>query len=328
LVRGELRIVDNDLAASATQPAVSVVIATYNRTHTLRHSVQSVCNSSFSDWELIVVGDACSDDTAECVASFNDPRIRFVNLPDRTGDQSGPNNHGVALSRGKYVAFLNHDDIYLPDHLATCAAELERSGADLVWVASASARPKAVPDGGMPFSFTLIGVPQSASGFSPFATCLASCWAFRRDLADRVGPWRSPDSLYVTPSADWLFRAWRSGASLQFLPAVTVVVVLAGPRPGSYAGHTSPEHELIVRLLREDPKYREKILEEAAVNEAMERFRNDRYPSKRLLVRLLQRPLSWLLIKAGIHPLSVPNALVFGRRGGLVRQHRTITGAK
>jgi hypothetical protein len=64
------------------------------------------------------------------------------------------------------------------------------------------------------------------------------------------------------------------------------------------------------------------MLEEAAVNEAMERFRNDRYPSARLLLRLLQRPLSWLLIKAGIHPLSVPNAIVFGRRGGLVRQHR------
>jgi glycosyltransferase involved in cell wall biosynthesis len=323
-----LRTVPDDPARSAARPAISVIIATYNRTHTLRHAVQSVCNSSFSDWELIVVGDACTDDSAECVASFNDPRIRFVNLPDHTGHQSGPNNHGIALARGKYVAFLNHDDLYLPDHLGACVAELERSGADLVWVASASACPKAVADGGMPFSFALIGVPQSASGFSPFATCLASCWAFRRDLADRVGPWRSPDSLYVTPSADWIFQAWRSGASLRFLPTVTVIVVLAGPRPGSYARQSSPEHELIAKSLRLDPRYRERMLEEAAINEAMERFRNDRYPSARLLLRLLQRPLSWLLIKAGIHPLSVPNAIVFGRRGGLVRQHRTITGAK
>ena len=318
----------DDNAPPGAPPTVSVVMATYNRTHTLRHAVQSVCNSSFRDWELIVVGDGCTDDSAECVASFNDPRVRFVNLPVRTGHQSSPNNYGIALSHGKYVAFLNHDDLYLPEHLGLCVAELERSGADLVWVASASACPKTVPDGGMPFSYALIGVPQSASGFSPFATCLASCWAFRRDLADRVGPWRSPDSLYVTPSADWLFRAWRSGASLRFLPVVTVIVVLAGPRPGSYARQSSPEHELIVRSLREDPKYREKILEEAAVNEAMERFRNDRYPSKRLLVRLLQRPLSWLQVKAGIHPLSVPNAIVFRRRGGLVRQHRTTTGAK
>ncbi len=318
----------SDPVRPAAAPAVSVIIATYNRTHTLRHAVQSVRNSVFTDWELIVVGDACTDDTAACVAAFDDPRIRFVNLPERTGHQSGPNNHGIALSRGKYITFLNHDDLYLPGHLGGCVAELERSGAELVWVACAMARPKAIPDGGTPFSFALIGVPQSASGFSPLATCLASCWAFRRELADRVGPWKMPERLYVTRSADWLFRAWRSGAAVRFLPAVTVIVVLAGPRPGSYANRISPDHERITQSLRDDPKYRERILEEAAVNEAMERFRNDRYPQLRLLRRLLQRPLTWLLIKAGVHPLAVPNAIVFGRRGGLVRQHRTITGAE
>ncbi len=177
-----------DSAMPESSPAVSVVIATYNRTHTLRHAVQSVCNSSLTDWELIVVGDACTDDTAECVAAFNDPRIRFVNLPDRIGDQSGPNNRGLALARGKYVAFLNHDDIYFPDHLAACVAELERSGADLVWVPCAIARPKAVADDGRPFSFALIGVPPSTSSYSPLATCLASSWMFRRGLAERVGP--------------------------------------------------------------------------------------------------------------------------------------------
>jgi glycosyltransferase involved in cell wall biosynthesis len=323
-----LRTVLDDPAISAAPPAVSVVIATYNRAHTLRHAVQSVCNSSFGDWELIVVGDACTDDTAECVASFGDPRIRFVNLPERTGDQSGPNNHGVALSRGRYVAFLNHDDIYLSDHLATCVAELERSGADLVWVPCAVARPKAVADGGLPFSFALIGVPQTASSYSPFATCLASSWVFRRGLADRVGPWQSPDRLHVTPSMDWLFRAWRSRAVLRFVPAVTVIVLPAGPRPGSYARTTSPEHDLVTRLLREDPRYRERILGEAAVNEAMDWFRNERYPQLRLLRRLLLRPFYWLLIRAGIHPLTLPNAIVYGRRGGLVRKHRTITGAE
>jgi glycosyltransferase involved in cell wall biosynthesis len=323
-----LRIVDNDPAPSAPPPVISVVIATYNRIHTLRHAVQSVCDSTFNDWELIVVGDGCTDDTAECVASFGDPRIRFVNLPVRTGDQSGPNNHGVAISRGKYVAFLNHDDLYLPEHLATCVAELERSGADLVWVPCAIARPKPVLDGNHPFSFALIGLPESASSYSPFAICLASSWAFRRGLADRVGPWQSADRLYVTPSMDWLFRAWRSGASLRFLPVVTVIVVLAGLRPGSYARTTSPEHDLIARELRAEPGYRERILEEAAINEATDRFRNERYPQLRLLRRLMLRPFYWLLIRAGIHPLSLPNAILFGSRGGMVRRHRTITGAE
>jgi hypothetical protein len=147
-------------------------------------------------------------------------------------------------------------------------------------------------------------------------------------LAQRVGPWRSPEKAYVTPSQEWLFRAWYSGATLKFLPSVTVIVVLAGPRPGSYARPISPEHELIAQWLKEDPKCRERILEEAAVNEAMGHFLHYRYPSLRSLRRMLLRPVYFLLTRMGIHPLSLPIAMVFGRRGSVVRNHRRITGAQ
>ena len=313
--------------ATAAAPTVSVIIATYNRSQTLRHAVQSVCNSSFSDWELIVVGDACTDDTAQCIYSFSDPRIRFVNLASRFGHQAGPHNQGLALARGRYVAFLNHDDFYFPDHLEKCVAELESSGADLVWVPCAIAHVKADPDGERPFSFALHGVP-AAFEYAPLATYISSSWVFRRGLAERVGPWCSPDKAYVTPSQEWLFRAWYSGATLRFLPSVTVIVVLAGPRPGSYARRISPEHELIAQWLKEDPKCRERILEEAAVNEAMGHFLHYRYPSLRSLRRMLLRPVYFLLAQMGIHPLSLPIAMVFGRRGSVVRNHRRITGAR
>jgi glycosyltransferase involved in cell wall biosynthesis len=318
---------DFAIPGPAPAPAVSVIIATYNRAHTLRHAVQSVCNSSFSDWELIVVGDGCTDDTAQCISSFNDPRVRFVNLAKRFGHQAGPHNHGLTLARGRYVAFLNHDDFYFPDHLEKCVAELESSGADLVWVACAIANVKAVTDGDRPFAFALHGVP-AAPEYTPLATYISSSWVFRRGLAQRVGPWRSPEKAYVTPSQEWLFRAWYSGATLKFLPSVTVIVVLAGPRPGSYARPISPEHELIAQWLKEDPKCRERILEEAAVNEAMGHFLHYRYPSLRSLRRMLLRPVYFLLARMGIHPLSLPIAMVFGRLGSVVRNHRRITGAQ
>jgi glycosyltransferase involved in cell wall biosynthesis len=168
---------DSAIPGPAPAPAVSVIIATYNRAHTLRHAVQSVCNSSFSDWELIVVGDGCTDDTAQCVSSFNDPRVRFVNLARRFGHQAGPHNHGLTLARGRYVAFLNHDDFYFPDHLEKCVAELESSGADLVWVPCAIANVKAVTDGDRPFSFALHGVP-AAPEYTPLASpgCFDEAW--------------------------------------------------------------------------------------------------------------------------------------------------------
>jgi glycosyltransferase involved in cell wall biosynthesis len=313
---------------AAASPAVSVIIATYNRSQPLRHAIRSVCNSTLGDWEVIVVGDACTDDTAEVVSSFDDPRIRFVNLPSRCGDMSGPHNHVLALARGRYVAFLNHDDLYLPDHLAKCVAELESSGADLVWVPCAMAREKADPTGDWPFSFALIGVP-SAFEYSPLGIYYASSWVFRRDLVDRVGPWRSPDKIYVVPSQDWLFRAWHLGATLRFLPSVSVILVPAGGRAGSYARRTSAEHDLLAKRLQEDPRCLERILDEAAVNEAREHFLNHRYPPFWPLARrTLLRPVYALLARMGIHPLSLPMAIVYGRRGGFVRFLRRTTGAK
>ncbi len=309
-------------------PTVSVIIATYNRSQPLRHAIRSVCNSTLSDWEVIVAGDACTDDTAQVVSSFDDPRIRFINLPSRCGDMSGPHNHVLPLARGRYVAFLNHDDLYLPDHLAKCVAELESGGADLVWVPCATARPKADPTGDWPFSFALVGVPSTFE-YSPLGLYVASSWVFRRDLVGRVGPWRSPDKIYVVPSQDWLFRAWRLGATLRFLPSVSVILVQAGGRAGSYARRNSAEHDLLTQRLRDDPRCLERILEEAAVNEAREHFRHHRYPPLWSLARrTLLRPVYALLAGIGIHPLSLPMALAHGRRGGFVRKLRKITGAE
>jgi glycosyltransferase involved in cell wall biosynthesis len=93
-------------------PAVSVVTATYNRSNVLRYAVESVLAQSFRDWEIIVIGDACTDDTAAVVASYEDSRIRFTNLERNFGEQSGPNNAGFAISRGRYIAYLNHDDLW------------------------------------------------------------------------------------------------------------------------------------------------------------------------------------------------------------------------
>ncbi len=58
-----------------------------------------------------MVGDACTDDTADVVASFGDARIQYHALAVNVGEQSGPNNHGVSRSCGELVAFLNHDDL-------------------------------------------------------------------------------------------------------------------------------------------------------------------------------------------------------------------------
>ena len=301
------------------QPVVSVIIATYNRSYTLRHAIQSVIDSSVSDWELLIIGDGCTDDTGECVASFKDARIRFVNLPVRCGYQSAPNNHGVGLSRGKFIAFLNHDDFYLPDHLANCMTALENSDADLVWVPCLACSPPEEAPGENPPAFSVIGVPVGMK-YTPLSFCAPSSWVFRRDLASRVGPWSDASSLYVLPSQDWLFRASRIGAKLKFLPKIGVVKMAA--EPGCYARRESPAHEWMANTLRGNPEYLEDMLEAAAISGACQTETNALLPPWRTILRLWRRPVFMLLIAMGQNPMALNRAIIFRRRGGEVRKLR------
>jgi glycosyltransferase involved in cell wall biosynthesis len=105
-------------AESTTSPLISVITATYNWSSVLRYAIQSVLWQTLQGFEMLIIGDGCTDDSAEVVASFQDPRLRWHNLPENSGHQSMPNNTRLAMARGKYVAYLGHDDLWYP----TCAA--------------------------------------------------------------------------------------------------------------------------------------------------------------------------------------------------------------
>lgn len=295
------------------EPLVSIVTATYNRSNVLRFAVESVLRSTLRDWELIVVGDACTDDTADVVGSFGDARIRFVDLPRNCGEQSGPNNEGLRLARGRYIAFLNHDDLWTPRHLEVCTAGLERLGADLVFSLSLTLDHRG--------RTRLAGV-TGAGDYDRLAFIPASSWVFRRALADRVGPWRPAQTLYLAPSADWLDRAWRTGARLRSVPEVTVVAILSGGRRNAYAERQSAEHERVARALESDPRY----IESLATSAALAISREARYGLAAPLVRAAKYASYRILSAAGIHPMSVHHALRYGRRGGFLDRLRRTRG--
>lgn len=97
-------------------PTVSVIIPTYNRSGYLAQALRSVVNQSFQDWEAIVVDDGSTDSTADMVSSFDDTRIRYLHQPN-TG-RSRARNLGITQAYGRYIAFLDDDDLYMPDKLA------------------------------------------------------------------------------------------------------------------------------------------------------------------------------------------------------------------
>ncbi|MDO6522053.1 glycosyltransferase [Shimia thalassica] len=77
---------------------VTVVVATYNRATVLSRTLRTLIAKSLQDWQAVVVGDACSDNTQDVIAALDDKRIQFVNLPERFGEQAGPNSVGMALA--------------------------------------------------------------------------------------------------------------------------------------------------------------------------------------------------------------------------------------
>ena len=117
--------------SNGSEPLVSVITATYNWSSVLRYAIQSVRWQSLQDFEMLIIGDGCTDDSAAVVASFQDPRLRWRNLPVNSGHQSVPNNTGLAMARGKYIAYLGHDDLWYPTHLANLVNELEKTNADI-----------------------------------------------------------------------------------------------------------------------------------------------------------------------------------------------------
>lgn len=92
-------------------PFFSVIIPTFNRADLLAKAIQSVLDQTFTDWELIVIDDGSTDHTASVVKSFEDGRIGYY-YQENSG-KSVSRNHGIELSKGLYISFLDDDDYLL-----------------------------------------------------------------------------------------------------------------------------------------------------------------------------------------------------------------------
>jgi glycosyltransferase involved in cell wall biosynthesis len=113
------------------EPLVSVIIPTWNRGELLAtRTLPSVLAQTHQNLEIIVVGDCCTDTTAEMIAAIGDPRVIFYNLPERGNYPSekkalwqvagsAPKNKGLEMAHGSWIAPLDDDDVFTPDHVAS-----------------------------------------------------------------------------------------------------------------------------------------------------------------------------------------------------------------
>ncbi len=213
------RASDAYAAAYGPDPLVSVVLPTFNRAALLcERGLASVLAQTHERLEVIVVGNACTDDTVERVRAIGDPRVTVVNLAyqepepeDETqrwlNSGTAPINHGLELASGSWVALQHDDDAWDADYLARLLDAGRRSRAEVVY-----ARARMV-DGadGTPLGREIGAFPPVRGQFgTQFAIFNAALRFFRYDRNCR----------FAGEPNDWNMarRMWEAGVTFELVP--------------------------------------------------------------------------------------------------------------
>lgn len=274
----------------------------------LPYAINSVLRQTMADFELLVIGDGCTDDSEAVVGSIHDPRLRWINLPSNTGHQAGPNNRGLAEARGEFVAYLGHDDLWLGHHLECMIAGLESSGAGV----AVSLLSRIFP--GKRVGSPLFSGPNGSRGGAP------CCTVYRRSVTDRIGGWRDYRELRLPPDADLFSRVEEAGFATVFVPRLTALKFPASVRKNVYRDKPSHEQAWWFEKICLRPDFEQIHLIEMMVTGEVARAMPVRALLKILSQEVINR-LAWRLSrKSGL------NALFWTAKGGGIDQAKKYKG--
>jgi glycosyltransferase involved in cell wall biosynthesis len=99
-------------------PYFSIIIPVYNREKRIATAIESVLNQEFSDFELLIIDDASTDNTKAVVTNYSDARISY-HRNEQNLERCNSRNIGIERAKGKYICFLDSDDYHLPNHLSS-----------------------------------------------------------------------------------------------------------------------------------------------------------------------------------------------------------------
>lgn len=110
------RILNSDDGIERVEGLVSIIMPSYNTAPYISRSIQSVINQTYNNWELIIVDDCSTDNTEDVLSEIKDERIRFFKNEKNSG-AAVSRNKALREAKGQWVAFLDSDDLWMPDKL-------------------------------------------------------------------------------------------------------------------------------------------------------------------------------------------------------------------
>ena len=183
-----------------TGPVVSILVPTFNRPQYLHKALGSVLRQSYSSLQVIVVNDG-GEDVSGIINSFHDPRLVFINRKENCG-KAFSLNEGLALAEGKYVAYLDDDDLYYPKHIETLVDALEnRTDCQAAYSDFYKVYCKVSSDGSRQVLSKVVEVSRDFDRFFMlyFNHVLHVCLMHRRDLLEKTGPYNEKLNVLI----DW-----------------------------------------------------------------------------------------------------------------------------
>jgi glycosyltransferase involved in cell wall biosynthesis len=197
---------------------ISIIIPCYNAEATLKATIESALEQN-CDKEIIIINDGSTDSSAQLIEMFA-VSVRHVRTPNQGA--SAARNLGTSLANGRFIQYLDSDDLLMPGTLSRRRAALEESGADLAhtdWQQLES-----LPQGAFALGKIIRPDVMALARDPEAATATSSFWAppaallYRRDLVERIGAWSL--ALPIIQDARFLFDAAVNGARFVYVPGV------------------------------------------------------------------------------------------------------------
>jgi len=111
---------------------VSIITPCYNSERFIAETYQSIFNQTFKNWEWIIVDDCSKDNSVKIIQSFNDERVKLVVQSNNQG-AAVARNKALDIAKGKYITFIDSDDLWLPNFLETTVRYLQKNKENLVY---------------------------------------------------------------------------------------------------------------------------------------------------------------------------------------------------
>jgi glycosyltransferase involved in cell wall biosynthesis len=285
-------------------PTFSVIIPTYNRAELIEKTIRSVLTQENPDLEIIVVDDGGTDNTEEVVATLSDERVRYHRKQNE--ERAAARNAGTRLASGRYVTFLDSDDLFYPNHL-TVASEMISKYSEPEWfhsgyefVGDVTDRTRRIDD-----------LPETANHLLTDGNFLSCRGVFvRRDIA-LDNPFNQDRRLSGTEDYELWLRLG-SRYPLYCDRRVTSAIVQHDARSviNTNRDDLFNRIELLEKYLGEDPKFLEAYGRKIGEFKANNRI----YIALHLVLARMNRPEAMILLakSIGLSPSALRNRAFYG----------------